>query len=285
MNAITCCPSCATHYQVAQADLQAAHGWLRCGQCGHVFDSTGLVLQWTPGVAVSVQADPAPALLADDDMVADPADRFVVDGLLHKHNRHIPQAPASGGASGAQLDAFEQALASFKPNPSLSPNTQSLTRSKSGPARHPWLMRYLVWTLALVLFLQVVFVQRHAMVALWPDAGPLIRHVCQSFACQVRPLRDVKGLVIERSQWLLRDDGHVLQWTVRNTTNHPLGMSAVELSLLEDTGKVAIRRVFLPSQTGAPEVLAAKQSWSGELNLLVDAERQLGGHRLQNFYP
>jgi len=76
-----------------------------------------------------------------------------------------------------------------------------------------------------------------------------------------------------------------LQWTVRNTTNHPLGMSAVELSLLEDTGKVAIRRVFLPSQTGAPEVLAAKQSWSGELNLLVDAERQLGGHRLQNFYP
>lgn len=285
MNAITRCPSCATYYQVAQADLQTAQGWLRCGQCGHVFDSTGLVLQWTPSVAVSEKPDPTPALLAEDDLVADPADHFVVDDLLQQGPRSGHSASAAAAAPGAQIDAFEQALASFKPTLSPPSKAAPVTRGQATTRNDSWGTLYLVWMLALVLFLQLVFVQRHTIVALWAYAGPSIRYVCQSFACQVRPIRDVQGLVIESSEWLSRDNGNVLRWTMRNTTARPVGMTALELSLLEGSGKVAIRRVFLPSQTGAPEVLAAQQSWSGELNLWVDAEPQFRDHRLQNFYP
>ena len=43
MNRITRCPSCTTVYQLEDAHLQIAQGWLRCGACNHVFDSTGFV--------------------------------------------------------------------------------------------------------------------------------------------------------------------------------------------------------------------------------------------------
>jgi predicted Zn finger-like uncharacterized protein len=279
MNTITCCPSCGTHYQVVTADLQAAQGWLRCGQCGHVFDSTGLVLRWTPALAASEKPELTPPLMADDDLVADPADRLVLDDLLKKQDQLTAKHPSSG------LDSFEQALSNFKtslpapvPEGAPSHSTDSATAS-------PWWMAYSVWVLALGLVLQLGFVKRHAIVASWPESGPVIRHICQSFGCQVSPLRDVEGLVIDSSELIQTDNGHVLRWTIRNQTERPLGTTALEVSLMQDADQLVIRRVLWPEQIGAPEVLAPRQSWSGELALSVDAEKKFSDYRLLSFYP
>jgi predicted Zn finger-like uncharacterized protein len=38
MSLITRCPQCATLFKVEPVELSVAQGWVRCGQCDHVFD-------------------------------------------------------------------------------------------------------------------------------------------------------------------------------------------------------------------------------------------------------
>lgn len=186
MMTITRCPSCATHYQVATLDLQAAKGWLRCGQCGHVFDSTGLVLNWTSASALTDKTDPVLGMVAQDDMVADPTDRMELDDLLKKED------PANSLQANAELDSFAQALSSFKPKLEESAVNSAKT-SLPYPETTSWVVRCLVWTLALALLLQLVFVQRHALVSLWPGSEPFMRYVCQSLGCHVQAAREAGG--------------------------------------------------------------------------------------------
>ena len=40
MNQITRCPACATLFKVAADQLKIAQGWVRCGQCGEVFEAS-----------------------------------------------------------------------------------------------------------------------------------------------------------------------------------------------------------------------------------------------------
>lgn len=278
MNTITRCPSCATHYQVLTSDLQAAQGWLRCGQCGHVFDSTGLVLAWTPALVQGEQSVFGPSLSVDADLVADPLDRLVLDDLLKMEDR------ASTAPSSPDLDSFEQALSTFKPHLPVSA-PQLAVGAQSEKALSQWWMRYVVLVLTLGLLVQLAFVQRHAIVATWPESERFVRHVCQSFACQVKPVRGVDGLVIDSSELIQKDGGYLLRWTIRNATDRVLAMTSLELTLMQGADKVVIRRVLLAEQTGAPEALAPNRSWSGELALTLDEELKFSDYRLLSFYP
>lgn len=279
MNTITRCPSCTTHYQVASSDLEAAKGWLRCGQCGHVFDSTGLVLRWA-SPALTVVKDPVlgSMLMDETDLVADPADRLVLDDLLKREDRAIVEHTDS------ELDSFEQALTSFKPSLPM-PLHEPTEVAKTQLDASVWPIRYSVWLFALVLFLQIGFVQRHAIASIWPESASVIRHVCQSFGCQVNAIRNVEGLVIDSSELIQTEDGHVLRWTVRNATKHVLAMTALELTLMENGTQLVLRRVLLSTQTGAPESLAAGQSWAGELSLAANLDLKFSDYRLLSFYP
>jgi hypothetical protein len=275
--------------------LQAAKGWLRCGACGHVFDSTGLVLRWesapdvsavSAAVSASAETDEAQLSAAKaldvPDLVADPADRIALDGLLKKEDH-----PTSAQARPAQADlaAFEQALSIFKPEPlTFEPLANAEKVAAPVPSR-AWLAPYGVLGLALLLALQLAYVQRDAMVAAWPASEPVIRHVCQSFGCQVEPLRDVEGLVIDSSSLVQRSDDHVLTWSVRNTTRRVVGATAMELSLLDPQGKLVLRTVILPAQAGAPQTLSPGQSWTGSLKVLVSPELVFSDYRLISFYP
>ena len=279
MNSITRCPSCATHYQVDKAVIHAAKGWLRCGQCGHVFDSTGLVLLWRSSVPVAKEPLGVPNRKVDKGFEADPEDdRLVLDDLRQKVNHSVVTPMA-----GAELDSFEKTLLSFKPKlhgPASNPMDATLTTATSSTK----VARFAVWSLALTLVLQLLFVQRHTMPLYWPESESVIRQLCQSIGCQVRPLEDVQGLIIDSSDLIQRGEGHALRWTVRNATAHELRMTSLELTLMNGPEKVVLRRVFSPEQTGAPEVLAQGQSWSGELIVRVDDDLKFSDYRLLSFY-
>jgi predicted Zn finger-like uncharacterized protein len=299
MNRITRCPWCTTVYRLGDAHLQAAKGWLRCGACGHVFDSTGLVLRWTPAPDASAASSAAPASAAAEDvslsaaqahhgadlvpdLVADPADRIAIDGLLKKEDH---SAPLQARPAQSELAAFEQALSSFKPEPlTFEPLTQPEKAAPAVPSKS-WLLPYSVLLLALLLGLQLAYVQRDALVASWPASEPVVRHVCQSFGCQINPLRGVEGVVIDSSSLVQRSDDHVLTWSVRNTTRRVLGTTALELSLMDTQGKLVLRTVVLPAQTGAPPTLSPGQTWSGSLKVLVSPELVFSDYRLLSFYP
>ena len=38
MNLVTQCPQCALLFQVPHESLSLAQGWVRCGQCQHLFE-------------------------------------------------------------------------------------------------------------------------------------------------------------------------------------------------------------------------------------------------------
>lgn len=48
MSLITRCPTCETMFRVVPDQLRVSEGWVRCGQCAHVFDATQNMVQ-TPG--------------------------------------------------------------------------------------------------------------------------------------------------------------------------------------------------------------------------------------------
>lgn len=48
MRLITVCPACTTMFKVVTDQLKISEGWVRCGQCGHVFNAT---LHFTPEVS------------------------------------------------------------------------------------------------------------------------------------------------------------------------------------------------------------------------------------------
>ena len=295
MNRITRCPSCTTVYLLGDAHLQAAKGWLRCGACGHVFDSTGLVLRWTPLPDESAVASGPPAFAPPEDvslsaaqaphlpdLVADPADRLDIDGLLKREDHNIS---AQARPTQVELTAFEQALSRFKPEPLTSEPFLHQDKAAAAVSSKAWLAPYGVLGLTLLLVLQLAYVQRDALVASWPASEVLVRHVCQSFGCQISPLRDAEGLVIDSSSLVQRSDDHVLTWSVRNTTRRVLGTTALELSLMDPNGKLVLRTVVLPTQTGAPPTLSPGQSWSGSLKVLVSSELVFSDYRLLSFYP
>jgi predicted Zn finger-like uncharacterized protein len=293
MKWITRCPECATVYQVHPDQPLAAKGWLRCGRCDHVFDSTGLIVAWN---AASTQSDasfnePASALANKT------TERLDIDLLLKREDREGTGTPS---AASADLDSFEQALSSFKPElekaiadlvPAF-PNTPTsgdavtpLPQSAVQVSQQRWPSLLLVFFLVLGLAGQLVWAGRHSLTALYPKIEPVLLQACRLMACEHPHRRDVHGLVIDTSSFVPLDEAYQLKWIVRNTTNQMLEMTALELTLQDIQGAPVLRRVFLPAELGAPKNLAPSQVWQGEIQVKVSSETPVTGYRVLSFYP
>jgi predicted Zn finger-like uncharacterized protein len=286
MSWITRCPACGVTYTVVPDQLKVAQGWLRCGQCQQAFDSTGLVLCWAfePRNAET----PWPPESA--------ADRLVIDDLLTQEDRSTTETPVTA------VDAFEEALSTFKPVPLL-PSAQSgvfcvpldalLEQDASTTAESPqalpagrsWWPVALVVGLFLALALQWLWAGRHLLAGTVPVLAEPAQQVCRYLGCEIGPLLIRDGVVIDSSSLTPRDGGFELLWSVRNVTAQALQMPALELTWFDAQDKAHVRRVFLLAEQGAPSALAAGQIWSGQLQLMPAEGLQAGGYRLVSFYP
>ena len=291
MNWITRCPECVTVYQVLPDQLKAAKGWLRCGQCQHAFDSTGLILAWSaePSQAPVIDALPAAGEPGTDE-------RLDIDALLQREDRSEPKTPSQASAD---LSSFEEALSTFKPEieKAIADLTTTLPHSPSPeeveaavddlralPQRR-WPSVLAIGALALGLLGQWVWTERFALTEKFPATESVFQQLCRAVACEHEYARDVTGLVIDTSSFIQRDDAFELKWIVRNTTTHKLEMTALELTLQDAQGKPVVRRVFLPAQLGAPKSLDPAQVWQGDMRLLVNSETPVTGYRVLSFYP
>lgn len=297
MNRITRCPACASVYRVGDEQLSAAGGWLRCGQCQHVFDSTGFVLNWEPPTSgSSLAAEPAASDKASDVVLPVGDDRIVIDDLLRHEDR---SAPVSLSQASDDLSSFEEALSTFRPQLDALPVTPSLSSHQAdvvnpeplaviGDVPAPAARKggaVLLAILAVLLGLQLVYIQRHVVGMHWPAFESQMQNLCAMMSCELAPSQPAEGVVIESSSLVRRSDDLVLNWTVRNNTNSTVGMTALELTLLNAPDKPVLRKVFLPSHVGAPALLTPGQVWAGELILHTDAELIFSDYRILNFYP
>jgi predicted Zn finger-like uncharacterized protein len=291
MNWITRCPECATVYQVSPDQLKAAKGWLRCGQCQHVFDSTGLILAWS-----AEPTQPAEMLDVQSSSVeSEVSDRLDIDALLQREDRSAVQHLSEASTD---LSSFEQALSSFKPEIEKAiaelatgspdePPVEGIETEAVAPllTHRSWPSVLAVSALAIGLLGQWTWVERFGLSEKFPAVEPVFQQLCRALTCKQEFARDVSGLVIDTSSFIQRDDAFELKWILRNTTPRSLEMSALELTLQDAQGQAVVRRVFLPVELGASKSLSPAQVWQGEMRILVNSETPVTGYRVLSFYP
>ena len=61
MSFVTQCPQCSTHFKLVPDQLRISDGWVRCGQCGEVFDARERMQPWVPPTAGAAATPPGPA--------------------------------------------------------------------------------------------------------------------------------------------------------------------------------------------------------------------------------
>lgn len=281
------CPECGTIYKLVPDQLKIAQAWLRCGQCQHAFDSTGLVVAWP---TANLNPNGVTDLPAE-------AERLVIDDLLKQEDKSTPDAQ-----SVTTVSAFEEALASFKPQPLSSMATERLdpnaglgglhqrgvaqTEQRVPQPSSAWVSKLAVLILSLALALQWVWIERRTLAAAEPGVAQALRAVCQTWGCEISapPVRD--GMVIDHSSLTPREEGgFLLRWSWRNATSQALETPALELTLFNAQDKALARRVIFVSDLQAPASLAANQTWDGQLQIMTGDDLTPLGYRLLSFYP
>lgn len=295
MSLITRCTNCETLFKVVPDQLRISEGWVRCGQCGEVFDATlGLMENGpevqrdeTPAVKTQISADPTttltptvPGLAAADKQLAADAD-----------NR--PVATTAGPAPMA-ADAVPGTPDSTSPD--VAEHAQlSFMRTPVGKSvwRHPAMRVALACAslgLLVLLLLQVLYHERDRIAAMQPVARPALSTLCALAGCRLAPLRQIESIVIDSSVFeRIRADNYRLGFSLRNTATIEIAMPAVELSVTDAQDQTLIRRVFLPAEFAASTpVLAGAAEWSANLVLGVKtstSSERVSGYRLLMFYP
>lgn len=280
MSWITRCPDCTAVYKVASAQLQQAHGWLRCGTCQHVFDSTGRV----------VAADVIPTLTDRVNVGAPQLGRVDLERLLHKESpapaadESVKPAVASPPAEPSPISAFEDALQSFKlPDVPPAPDagghvrTEEEPQAPSVPSSVPVSLPKNKTTVILVSLLlaaalaQCVFAWRSVILTHWPQWGRAAALWCGSATCRAQWQPPLSVWSLQAQPLTMEGSGYRLSWSLTHAAPAPLSVPALELTLLNGQGSVLSVQPLASALTAAPSELAAGQVWQGSLHVALAA--------------
>ena len=313
MSLITRCPSCQTLFKVVPDQLRISEGWVRCGQCDEIFDAALHLLQAPPAPQLpSTQQPELPEALTAVDASGLPAaevspvdeDSSVPTPLVEEldgsdESVHpmdtsdlalsaVSTVMAPGYTADAGRDADETDFRAELDEVSF------LQDGKSGVFWHKPIMRATLVLLSLVLLLgllgQIVLHERDRIVALQPGLRPLLLALCAPLNCVVSPLRRIESIVIDSSSFnRLQGDSYRLNFTIKNTADISLAVSAIELTLTDSLDQPVVRRVLLPAELGLKsDAMTAGAEWPISLALEIKAvgtSDRIAGYRLLTFYP
>ena len=267
MSLITRCTACQTLFKVVPDQLRISDGWVRCGQCGEIFDAAQNLLMG--------QEDPDAALQAPHGTTVE--------------STAVDRSPEPDEAPQAIATPAEPALPSAAP-----PETPSFMQRDATPSA--WQRRGVRRSLAIaalvliaVLAAQILRHERDRIASGEPALRTVLATLCQWTGCIIAPMRQIESVVIESSSFLrLRGDVYRLAFSLRNNAAVDIAMPAIELSVTDAQDQALSRRVLLPAEVGATSLLLpAGGEWGSKLSLNVKsggAER-IAGYRLLAFYP
>ncbi|SEA99432.1 zinc-ribbon and DUF3426 domain-containing protein [Variovorax sp. YR216] len=210
---------------------------------------------------------------------------------------------AKAKARGQKVATVETApvvLSASEPEPSTEPMVAEMPPFFGAEAAKSFWQRPAVRGLmALLAFLgvvlllgQMVYQERDLIVARQPSLRPALQSMCRVFGCEVSALRQINDIKVDGASFAREknDDGYRFSFTLRNGAEVPLAMPAVELSLLDTQERAVVRRVLMPAEFGAPNVLPARSERSASLSLrLTGPEAALMppvvGFRVETLYP
>ncbi len=256
MSGTTLCPHCMTRFRVAEEQLEAHEGMVRCGHCLQAFDARADFIADEPDPQLEL---PIPDASVDEVMATEP--------IEHAE----PVAP--------------QTLAE---QIKLLTNDEPVTITL--PRRWPWALANAA--LLVVLLLQGTYFFRVDLAAQLPGLKPLLVRACIALNCEVSLPRDSEQIGIESSSLEAHPDAArliTLHALLRNHAPYAQAYPELELSLNDMDDRPLARRIlrpqdYLPASRPAETGLAARRELEIALNLDV-ADLNPAGYRLFLFYP
>lgn len=305
MSQIARCPACKTMFKVVADQLKIAQGWVRCGQCGEVFDASvpfvsdaaaEQVLEQAPlhervedtqpgldaGEALQeiepqeIEKPPPSTVLLDES----PAEQAVMAASRPVEEATPDAAPSSEALPVAAL--LEHPALEMPERKAAEPDTASeVSFVRDARRKEFWktpLIRAALGLLFLLLLsalaLQWMVRQKDVLAALHPRLVPLLEALCTPLGCEIRPLRRIGSLAIDSSSFTKTGiDTYRLSFVLKNNDVTTLEIPAVEVTLTDSRDQALVRRVVKPGQFGAvAATLGAHLELSGAMSLRVSDE-------------
>lgn len=170
-----------------------------------------------------------------------------------------------------------------------------LVASRRKALWNSWGMRLALLSLALVFSLglgvQVAIQDKDRLAAEYPGLKSGLVQLCAWARCEVSAWQNIDAVVIESSAFnRMKGDVYRFGLGLRNTSQTPVAMPAIELTLTDGQDQSVIRRVLTPQDLGLTSaILAGGQEWSGSLIFNISAGAAQGGrvagYRVLAFYP
>lgn len=225
----------------ADAEAQAHGATHRFGHDDEIIDVEPSAAK--PNYGASSHNDPwAPP--ADTRM--EPAMSFVTPaGAATAGAAAAGAAAASAAASGSFAPLADDATNDFR----IRVEPHDAHNAELHPARR--VLGWIVAVLLLVLLIaQLAWWQREPMMARWPNTVATYHSVCAKLGCLVTPPRSIDQLQIESSTLAQSTAANQfdLAMSLHNRAGLALAWPSIEISLLDQSNQLVIRRVVTPAQ-------------------------------------
>lgn len=287
MHFTTRCPACGTMFRVVNDQLKLSDGWVRCGDCSHVFDATLQLQVEQVQAPESDLAPPSDTFGPEASKVAYPALEPAPAPLMDEPVAVAEAIPGMTGHEAAPQAGSSRPLSDDAPMPEPRFVRQARRRAfwHSTGVRAVLMMVSLV--LSALLAVQWVLHQRDALAASEPRLLPWLTGACQVLGCELAPVRRLEAIVIDSTALVRRlDQFYGFDIVLKNTADIPLAMPALELTLTRLDDTVLARRVFLAEELpGTAGLLPASGSVAIGLRLSLADGQSMAGYRALVFYP
>ena len=286
-------------FKVVPDQLRISDGWVRCGQCGEIFDASQHLLA-NPNDAVAAPAD-NPIDATRDNAVPDappaPVPAVTVTAEEPRWVETVapePAPPVAAPVLPQDETPVPTPLVAAQPTDEDPPDVSFMRDGKHKSIWQRPMVRIILLLLVLLLIsalaAQVLIHERDRIAATEPSARPGLLALCTWTRCTLSPLRQIESIAIESSSFsLVRGDNYKLAFSLKNNAVLDLAMPAMELALTDGQDQALIRRVILPAAFGAAsKPLPAGSDWSSSRSRCVKPGAnmdRIAGYRLLAFYP
>lgn len=312
MSFITQCPACETQFKVAPDQLKVSEGWVRCGQCQHVFDASLNLQPWWPEPEEPAQApqpptdpdlpgawpesepEPAPAMdtAQQQDAIQEP--RFDIGSPaqdpyapLHEPNDNLEHKDSHVREPSLAADAPAPMAAASQPVPSF------IQRAMEKAYWHRTSVRVSLYALIAILLLvlgaQWFYRHKNELAANQPQLRPALQAVCAVLRCHIEVPRKLSEVVIDSSSFVRGQANRFdFQLMLRNRAEVEVAMPTLELTLTDIENQVIARRIIPPTEwPNQPASLGPQGTWALQLELLLDVPPThiVTGYQAELFYP